>query len=56
MRATTRSARSMHRKTPLEDGELLQFFKTIYFFAECLAMAIRRVPGDSKTRTRFASR
>ena len=35
----------MYRKILLEDGNLLEFFKTIYFFAECLAV-IGRVPGD----------
>ena len=35
----------MYRKILLEDGNLLEFFKTIYFFAECLAI-IGRVPGD----------
>ena len=28
----------MYRKILLESGELLEFFKTIYFFAECLAL------------------
>ena len=28
----------MYRKILLEDGNLLEFFKTIYFFAECLAV------------------
>lgn len=28
----------MYRKILLEDGNLLEFFKTIYFFAECLAI------------------
>jgi hypothetical protein len=28
----------MYRKILLEDGQLLEFFKTIYFFAECLAV------------------
>jgi hypothetical protein len=28
----------MYRKILLEDGSLLEFFKTIYFFAECLAI------------------
>jgi hypothetical protein len=28
----------MYRKILLEDGSLLEFFKTIYFFAECLAV------------------
>src|SRR5882724_2400050 len=28
----------MYRKILLEDGRLLDFFKTIYFFAECLAI------------------
>jgi hypothetical protein len=34
----------MYRKILLEDGRLLDFFKTIYFFAECLAI-IGRVPA-----------
>jgi hypothetical protein len=34
----------MYRKILLEDGNLLEFFKTIYFFAECLAV-IGRVPA-----------
>jgi hypothetical protein len=29
----------------LEDGDLLEFFKAIYFFAECLAV-IGTVPAD----------
>ena len=28
----------MYRKILLEDGNLLEFFKTIYFFVECLAL------------------
>ncbi len=28
----------MYRKILLEDGELLEFFKAIYFFVECLAV------------------
>jgi len=35
----------MYRKILLEDGELLEFFKTIYFFVECLAV-IAAVPAD----------
>ena len=35
----------MYRKILLEDGDLLEFFKTIYFFAECLAV-IGGVPAD----------
>jgi hypothetical protein len=34
----------MYRKILLEDGELLEFFKTIYFFVECLAI-IGAVPA-----------
>src|SRR5215471_12508099 len=32
-------------KVLLEDGDLLEFFKAIYFFAECLAV-IGTVPAD----------
>ena len=35
----------MYRKIRLEDGKLLEFFKAIYFFAECLAL-IGAVPAD----------
>jgi hypothetical protein len=35
----------MYRKILLEQGELLEFFKAIYFFAECLAI-IGTVPAD----------
>jgi hypothetical protein len=35
----------MYRKILLEEGELLEFFKTIYFFAECLAV-IGTVPAQ----------
>jgi hypothetical protein len=35
----------MYRKILLEDGDLLEFFKAIYFFAECLAV-IGTVPAD----------
>jgi hypothetical protein len=35
----------MYRKILLEDGNLLEFFKTIYFFVECLAV-IGRVRAD----------
>ena len=35
----------MYRKILLEDGDLLEFFKAIYFFTECLAV-IGRVPAD----------
>jgi hypothetical protein len=34
----------MYRKILLEDGELLEFFKSIYFFVECLAV-IGAVPS-----------
>ena len=34
----------MYRKILLEDGNLLKFFKTIYFFVECLA-TIGTVPA-----------
>jgi hypothetical protein len=34
----------MYRKILLEDGNLLEFFKTIYFFAECIAV-IGKVPA-----------
>jgi len=34
----------MYRKILLEDGSLLEFFKTIYFFVECLAL-IGQVPA-----------
>ena len=34
----------MYRKILLTDGNLLEFFKTIYFFVECLAV-IGRVPA-----------
>jgi len=34
----------MYRKILLEDGNLLEFFKTIYFFVECLAL-IGAVPA-----------
>jgi len=34
----------MYRKILLEDGDLLEFFKTIYFFVECLAV-IATVPA-----------
>ena len=33
----------MYRKLLLEDGDLLEFFKGIYFFVECLAL-IAKVP------------
>lgn len=35
----------MYRKILLEQGDLLEFFKTIYFFAECLAV-IGAMPAD----------
>lgn len=34
----------MYRKILLEDGELLEFFKSVYFFVECLSV-IGRVPA-----------
>jgi hypothetical protein len=34
----------MYRKIMLEDGDLLEFFKSIYFFVECLAV-IGAVPA-----------
>jgi hypothetical protein len=34
----------MYRKILLEDGDLLEFFKTVYFFVECLAV-IAKVPA-----------
>jgi hypothetical protein len=35
----------MYRKMLLEDGDLLEFFKAIYFFVECLAV-IGTVPAN----------
>lgn len=35
----------MYRKILLEDGDLLEFFKSVYFFVECLAI-IGAVPAD----------
>jgi hypothetical protein len=35
----------MYRKILLEDGDLLEFFKSAYFFVECLAL-IGAVPAD----------
>jgi hypothetical protein len=35
----------MYRKILLEEGSVLEFFKTIYFFIECLAI-ISKVPAD----------
>jgi hypothetical protein len=35
----------MYRKVLLTDGDLLEFFKSIYFFVECLAV-IGAVPAD----------
>ena len=35
----------MYRKILLEDGDLLEFFKTAYFFVECLTV-IGAVPAD----------
>jgi hypothetical protein len=35
----------MYRKMLLTEGDLLEFFKSIYFFVECLAV-IGRVPAD----------
>ena len=37
----------MYRKILLEDGDLLEFFKTIYFFVECLAV-IATVPATTR--------
>jgi hypothetical protein len=39
----------MYRKIVLEDGNLLEFFKGIYFFVECLAV-IGAVPADYPAR------
>jgi hypothetical protein len=39
----------MYRKILLEDGRLLEFFKGIYFFVECLAV-IGAVPADYPAR------
>jgi hypothetical protein len=39
----------MYRKILLEDGSLLEFFKGIYFFVECLAV-IGAVPADYPPR------
>jgi hypothetical protein len=35
----------MYRKILLEEGSLLEFFKTIYFFVECLAI-VGTVPAS----------
>ena len=40
----------MYRKLLLEDGNLLEFFKAIYFFVECLAIIAKvptQFPADS---------
>jgi hypothetical protein len=53
----------MYRKILLEDGDLLEFFKAIYFFVECLAVigtvparypapATRKFTGPTPGRTR----
>ncbi len=34
----------MYRKILVEEGNILEFFKTIYFFTECLAV-IGKVPA-----------
>ena len=39
----------MYRKMLLEDGDLLEFFKSIYFFVECLAV-IGAVPAEYPER------
>ena len=39
----------MYRKIMLEDGDLLQFFKAIYFFVECLGV-IGTVPAGYPAR------
>ncbi|GFG51028.1 hypothetical protein CQY20_22275 [Mycolicibacterium agri] len=39
----------MYRKLLLEDGDLLEFFKAIYFFVECLAL-IATVPTTFPTK------
>jgi len=39
----------MYRKILLEDGNLLEFFRGIYFFVECLAV-IGAVPADYPPR------
>jgi hypothetical protein len=41
----------MYRRIRLEDGDLLEFFKTAYFFVECLAV-IGSVPADYPTLAR----
>ena len=38
----------MYRKILVEDGNLLEFFKTIYFFTECLAV-IGKVPASFRS-------
>jgi hypothetical protein len=38
----------MYRKILVEQGNLLEFFKTIYFFTECLAV-IGKVPADFRS-------
>jgi hypothetical protein len=43
----------MYRKMLLEDGDLLEFFKAIYFFVECLAL-IGAVPARYRAPLRPA--
>ena len=45
----------MYRKMLLEDGDLLEFFKGIYFFVECLAV-IGTVPAGYRRRGLAACR
>ncbi len=40
----------MYRKLLLDDGDLLEFFKGIYFFVECLAL-IAKVPTSFPANT-----
>ena len=44
----------MYRKILVEEGNILEFFKTIYFFTECLAV-IGTVPAELSPRSLCAS-
>jgi hypothetical protein len=45
----------MYRKILLEDGDLLEFFKTIYFFVECLSV-VGSVPAHYPALTPHRNR
>ena len=44
----------MYRKILVEEGNILEFFKAIYFFTECLAVIGKVPPASARSSPRSA--